>query len=114
MIIEEFIEGGHGQDEARVEELEDSDEEVQNDFERKKMDKETINKLHEMVDYEGFADDGMERFIFENMIRAKRVWKGQIEVYETKIDDLKKKVESVTEGFRAAIRMEKEERENKT
>ena len=114
VIIEEVIEGGHGQDGARVEELEDSDEEVQNDFERKKKDKEMNNKVHEMVDYEGFADDGMERFIFGNMIRAKRVWKGQIEVYETKIDDLKKKLESVNEGFRVAIRVEKEERQNKT
>ena len=114
VIIEEVIEGGdHGQDEARVEELEESDEEVENGFERKKMDEATIRKVHEMVDYEGIAaDGGTERFIFENRIKAARFWKGQVEVYETKIDDLKTKLENVIEGFRAAIRQERKEKQN--
>ena len=69
------------------------------------MEKQAINRVHEMVGNEGFDDDGTERFIFENRIKVARFWKGQVEVYETKIDDLKKRLDSVTEGFGAASRM---------
>ena len=111
MIIEEVIEGGYRQNDARVEEFEDSDEEVQNEWERKRMGKRTINKMHEIVCNEDF-DDGTERFIFENRVRATRFLEGQFEEYETKINDLKKRLDCVTEGFRAALRMEEKEREH--
>jgi len=100
------VEAGWNDSDAWVEELEDSEE---NDWdgeeERKRVNECKINEVYHNVGGEdGDNDDSTERFIYENRVKVTRFWMNQAEVYEQKIADLTKKLDNVSDGFRAAVR----------
>ena len=100
------VEAGWNDSDAWVEELEDSEE---NDWdgeeERKRVNECKINEVYQNVGGEdGDNDDSTERFIYENRVKVTRFWMNQAEDYEKKIADVKKKLDNVSDGFRAAVR----------
>ena len=92
-------------DGVRVEELEDEDEdrECYNEWQKRNMDK---RKIEEVYDDIGGCSEGTQKFVWDQRLKAAKFWKGQVEVYEGKIFELKEKLDEVTEGFMAAKRLE--------
>ena len=100
------VEAGWNDSDAWVEELEDREENDWDDEEeRKRVNECKINEVYQNIGGEdGDNDESTERFIIENRVKVARFWMNQAEVYEKKIADLTKKLENVSDGFRAAVR----------
>ena len=94
------------EDDVRVEELEDEDEDrgCYNEWQKRNTDKRKIEEVYD--DIGGCSTDGTQKFVWDQRLKAAKFWKGQVEVYEGKIIELKEKLDEVTEGFMAAKRLE--------
>ena len=75
-----------------------------NDWQKRTMDKRKIEEVYGDMDSCGSGET--KRFVWDQRLKAAKFWKGQVDVYEGKIDELMKKLDEVREGFMAAKRME--------
>ena len=99
------VEAEWDDDDTWVEELEDRKKDDYDAEEaRKRANERKINEIYQDVGGDnGDNKDGTERFMIENRVKVARFWMTQVEVYEAKIADLKKKLDNVSDGFRAAV-----------
>ena len=75
-----------------------------NDWQKRTMDKRKIEEVYGDMDSCGSGET--KRFVWDQRFKAAKFWKGQVDVYEGKIDELMKKLDEVREGFMAAKRLE--------
>ena len=83
----------------------DDEDDVDVDFENKMADKRKIQKVYQSVGDEDDEDDGLEGFMRSTRMKSAKFWIGQTKSYESKIDELRKELALVKDGFRAAKRM---------
>ena len=75
-----------------------------NDWQKRAMNKRKSEEVYGDLDSCGSGET--KRFVWDQRFKAAKFWKGQVDVYEGKIDELMKKLDEVREGFMAARRME--------
>ena len=75
-----------------------------NEWQKQTMDKRKIEEVYEGMD--SCSSEGTQKFIWDERLKAAKFWRGQVDVYEGKILELKGKLDAMTEGFMAARRME--------
>ena len=98
------VEAEWDDNDAMAEELEDSEgDEWSYDQAKKKTNERKIKEACQNIGGgDGDNDNGTERFMVENRVKVARFGMTKVEVYERKIADLKKKLDNVLDGFRAA------------
>ena len=74
------------------------------EWQKRTMDKRKIEEVYGDMDSCGSGET--KKFVWDQRLKAAKFWKGQVDVYEGKIDELMKKLDEVREGFMAAKRME--------
>ena len=110
VVLEEKVEveaegdGNEDDDEDDVVIEEDDGREGYNEWQKQTMDKRKIEEVYEGMD--SCSSEGTQKFIWDERLRAAKFWRGQVDVYEGKIVELKEKLDEVREGFMAARRME--------
>ena len=71
---------------------------------KRNMDKRKIEEVYE--DMGSCSNEGTQKFVWDERLKAAKFWRGQVDVYEGKIVELMGKLDEVREGFMAARRME--------
>ena len=110
VVLEEKVEveaegdGNEDDDEDDVVIEEDDGREGYNEWQKQTMDKRKIEEVYEGMD--SCSSEGTQKFIWDERLKAVKFWRGQVDVYEGKIVELKEKLDEVREGFMAARRME--------
>ena len=84
--------------------IEEDGREGYNEWQKQTMDKRKIEEVYEGID--SCSSEGTQKFIWDERLKAAKFWRGQVDVYEGKILELKGKLDAMTEGFMAARRME--------
>ena len=103
--IEVEAEGDGNDDEDGVVIEEDDGREGYNEWQKQTMDKRKIEEVYEDMD-NSCSSENTKKFIWDERLKAAKFWRGQVDVYEGKIVELKDKLDEVREGFMAARRME--------
>ena len=112
VVLEEKVEveaEGDGKDDDDDDEddvviEEDDGREGYNEWQKQTMDKRKIEEVYEGMD--SCSSEGTQKFIWDERLKAAKFWRGQVDVYEGKIVELKEKLDEMREGFMAARRME--------
>ena len=92
---------------------EDDEDDVDVEFENKMADKRKMQRVYQSLgDEDDDEDDGLEEFMSSSRMKAAKFWVGQVKSYESKIDDLRKELAFVRDGFRAAKRMVDRQKED--
>ena len=71
---------------------------------KRNMDKRKIEEVYE--DMGSCSNEGTQKFVWDERLKAAKFWRGQVDVYEGKIVELMGKLDEVREGFMVARRME--------
>ena len=75
-----------------------------NEWQKRSMDKRKIDEVYGDMDS---CDSGeTKRFVWDQRLKAAKFWRGQVDVYEGKINEMMTKLDEVREGFMAAKRLE--------
>ena len=82
----------------------DDDRGCYNEWQKQNMDKRKIEEVYE--DMGSCSSEGTQKFVWDQRLKAAKFWRGQVDVYEGKIVELKEKLDEVREGFMAAKRLE--------
>ena len=77
------------------------------DWQKRCMDKRKIEEVYEGMD--SCSSESTKRFVWDERLKAAKFWRGQVDVYEGKIDELMMKLDEVREGFMAAKRLEEQQ-----
>ena len=114
VVVEEKVEVQDEGDVPEVIEIKDDDEDDEGDdddeddvdveLENKMADKRKMQRVYQSVGDED-EDDGLENFMRSTRMKSAKFWVGQTKNYESKIDELRKELALVKDGFRAAKRM---------
>ena len=113
VVLKEKVEVEDEGDAKEVIEIKDDDEDDEGDddedavdveLENKVADRRKMQRVYQSVGDED-EDDGLENFMRATRMKAAKFWVGQTKSYESKIDDLRKELALVKDGFRAAKRM---------
>ena len=72
-------------DDVQVEELEDEDLRFYLDWQKRNMDKRKSEELYNDIGGDSCMNDGMQKFVWDQQLKAATFWKTQVEVYEGKI-----------------------------
>ena len=109
VVLEEKVEveaEGDGKDDDEDDGVieEDDGRGCYNEWLKRDMDKRKIEEVYEGMD--SCSSEGTQKFIWDERLKAAKFWRGQVDVYEGKIVELKEKLDVVSEGFMAARRME--------
>ena len=111
VVLKEKVEVEDEGDAKEVIEIKDDDEDDEGDdedvvdveLENKVADRRKMQRVYQSVGDED-EDDGLENFMRDTRTKAAKFWVGQTKRYESKIDDLRKELALVKDGFRAAKR----------
>ena len=101
--VEDEGDGNDDEDDVVIEE--DDGREGYNEWQKQTMDKRKIEEVYEGMD-DSCSSENTKKFIWDERLKAAKFWRGQVDVYEGKIDELTKKLDEVQEGFMAAKRLE--------
>ena len=103
--VHEVIEIGDDEDD------EDDEDDVDVELENKMADKRKMQRVYQSVGDED-EDDGLEDFMRSSRMKSAKFWVSQVKGYESKMDELRKELAFVKEGFRAAKRMADRQKEH--
>ena len=114
VVLEEKVEVEAEGDVKEVIEIDDeSDDEVDTEFERKMAGNITIQRAFQGVgEEEDEGSDGLEEFMYTARMKSAKFWVGQVKKYEIKIDELRLELVFVKDGFRVAKRMVDRQKED--
>ena len=115
VVLKEKVEVEDEGDVKEVIEINDDDEDDEGDdnddedavdveLENKMADKRKMQRVYQSVGDED-EEDGLENFMRSTRTKSAKFWVGQTKSYESKIDELRKELALVKDGFRAAKRM---------
>ena len=90
---------------------EDDEDDVDVELENKMADKRKMQRVYQSLGDED-EDDGLEDFMRSSRMKSAKFWVSQVKGYESKIDELRKELAFVKEGFRAAKRMADRQKED--
>ena len=90
---------------------EDDEDDVDVELERKMADRRKMQRVYQSLGDED-EDDGLEEFMRSRRTKAAKFWMSQVKGYESKIDELRKELAFVKEGFRAAKRTADRQKED--
>ena len=91
---------------------EDDEDDVDIELERKWADKRKMQRVYQSLGDEDEDDGLVEEFMRSSRTKSAQFWMSQVKGYESKIDELRKELAFVKEGFRAAKRTADRQKED--
>ena len=108
VVLEEKVEvedeGDVKKEVIEIDDDESDEDDVDVELENKMADKRKMQRVYQSLGDED-EDDGLEDFMRSTRLKSAKFWVGQTKSYESKIDELRKELALVKDGFRAAKRM---------